>query len=270
MGMGTEKRFYSYADDMKAVAYVDILGFSHLTNQNAQEISGSLVFTLFENCVLIYRESMKQGAPDFVREVPTNLNARGHTDGFWYNEVPDGAVNFVYLSDALVLYSSSLSHLVRELSAIFGAAVVFGVPIGGAIALGDLVHSEWIERPGTGICLYGGALTRAVRLEGEKSGRGMRVFLDSSVEYLARSISGLRDLVVCPETSGDHAQLKWWLNAITANERTHCKSESAELEHQFRRWFTEKNTKNWFSGMNRAETEKVVSEAVAELRSLGR
>lgn len=154
----TDKSFYSYSQDKKAVAFIDILGFSHLTGKGDDGDHAMLTFTLLENCVLPYRNSMKEGIPQFSREIPADLNHSGHRDGFWYKEIPEGAVNFVYLSDSLILYSNSLTHLFRELSAIFGAAIIFGVPIRAGISMGDIHHSEWIERPGTGICLYGSAL----------------------------------------------------------------------------------------------------------------
>lgn len=87
------------------------------------------------------------------------------TPCFWYNEVPDGAVNFIYLSDSATLYCSSLTHLFRELRAIMGAAVVFGVPVRAVVTIGDLNHSEWVERPGSAVCLYGAGLTRAAAID---------------------------------------------------------------------------------------------------------
>lgn len=46
-----------------------------------------------------------------------------------------------------------------------GAAVVFGVPVRAVVTIGDLNHSEWVERPGSAVCLYGAGLTRAAAID---------------------------------------------------------------------------------------------------------
>ncbi|MGZ3779793.1 MAG: hypothetical protein ACXVCY_04095 [Pseudobdellovibrionaceae bacterium] len=184
----------------------------------------------------------------------------------WHNEIPEGSVNFAYMSDCAIIYSNSLTHLFEILSAIFGSAVTWAVPIRGGITIGSLHHSEWIERPGTGISLYGNALTQAVELEKSVKGSGMRLWLDPDVVRIAVEI-GLKDKII-PERCGKPAELKWWLGAY--NPGGPRKIESAELEWQFGRWFTEKHTKEWFNGPNCRRTKRLVSRGVAELKALGR
>lgn len=262
------KRFYSYPNDTKAIAFIDIIGFSALTKKFSTDSNlAQLVFVSHENCILNYRSSMKTTA-GFSREVPANLNDPGHLNGFWYKEVPEASVNFIYLSDSVVMYSSSLSHLLRELSAIFGAAIVWGVPMRAVVTMGDLEHSEWIERPGAAICLYGSALTKAAEIEKSKSGKGMRVWMDNDVTKLALSIDTLKDLVLelPPEPTG-HAELKWWLGAL---QGTQGRSESEELRMRYDKWYTEKHPKDWFGGPNKTDTDKVIDNAVADLKSLKR
>ncbi|RYZ82943.1 MAG: hypothetical protein EOP04_20990, partial [Proteobacteria bacterium] len=180
---GKGKRFYSYDRDTKAIAHIDIIGFSSLTERfGIEESPAQLVFTFFENCILRYRESMKSAAPEFKREVPADLEQNGHKMGFWYHEVPDGAVNFIYLSDSAILYSSSLTHLFRELSGIIGSAIVWGVPVRATVTIGDLHHSEWVERPGSAICLYGAGLSKAAAMDkNEMKGTALRVGLSDEV-----------------------------------------------------------------------------------------
>ena len=262
--MSKDKRFYSWDQDTKAVAFIDILGFSGLTSMDSvdEPSRASSLFTFFENCILPYRKSMLQ---QFPREVPTTATGADFKASFWHQEVPIGAVNFVYLSDSAVLYSHSLTHLFRELSAIYGSAITFSVPIRGAITTGGLHHSEWIERPGSGICLYGDALTNAVSLEKSVSGAGMRLWLESSVVELARA-HGLNHWIVPPEAEKP-AELRWWLGAYNPGS---WGTESQELERQFGRWFTEKQIRHWFKGDNCENTKAVVARALSELKSLNR
>ena len=185
----------------------------------------------------------------------------------WHKEVSEGSVNFAYMSDCAVIYSNCLSHLLEMLSSIFGAAITFGAPIRAGVTLGALHHSEWIERPGMGVSLYGGSLTRAVELERAVKGAGMRIWLEPEMVKLARSIGW--DKKVTRAKCGKPAELKWWLDAYEAGKCPR-KTESAELKWQFDRWFTEKYTKDWFAGPNCKHTKGVVRRAVAELEALGR
>src|SRR5665213_1490774 len=254
--MSKSKIFYSYPRDTKAIAFIDIIGFGALTKrfQTEPELA-QLVFTSHENCILLHRKSMKSTS-GFHREISANLKEQGHIQRFWYEEIPDGSVNFIYLSDSVVLYSSSLSHLIRELSSIFGAAIIWAVPMRAVITMGDLEHSEWIEKPGSAICLYGSALTRAVEIEKLKSGKGMRIWLDRDVVKLMKSIDGIRDLIKPAKCFERHAELKWWRNALKG---TKWRNESQEIKFRFERWFTEKHTKKWFAGKNKKDTEKAIS-----------
>ncbi|MEK6556426.1 MAG: hypothetical protein AABZ31_14355 [Bdellovibrionota bacterium] len=267
MSEAKSKKFYSYPHDTKAIAFIDIVGFGALTKKFAtnQELA-QLVFVSHENCILHHRASMKT-TEGFKREVPTDLNMEGHKQGFWYKEVPDGSVNFIYLSDSVLLYSSSVSHLVRELSSIVGAAVVFGVPMRAVITVGDLEHSEWIERPGSAICLYGSALTKAVELEKSMSGKCMRVWLDHEVVDLMKKIEPLKRLIEEPSCFQKHSELKWWEGAL---QGTQGRTESQELKYRFDRWFSEKHPKDWFAGENKKDAERSVAHAVAELQKIGR
>lgn len=266
--MSSRKRFYSYAGDTKAIAYIDIIGFGNLTTQfTGENAPAAEVFTFFENCILRYRESMKKGAPEFKREVPIAGDDSGHKSGFWYKEVPEGAINFIYQSDCAVLYSASLTHLFREVSSILGAAIIFGVPVRAAVTIGDLHHSEWVERPGCAICLYGAALTKAVKMESGLRGVGMRVVLDDDVAALMNKHHDLKWLVQAPFDRVAKHQLKWWLGAVTANRG---RSESEVMESHFGRWFTDKPPKDWFEGPNCEDSKAVVARAVDELRNMGK
>jgi hypothetical protein len=260
-----QKRFYSYDEDTKAVAFVDILGFSNLTK--IARIDGLMpsgtTFSVFENCILPYRKSMLQVFP---RQVHATVGDAEQKAGFWHKELPVGAINFVYASDCAVFYSHSLTHLFREISAIFGAAIVWGVPLRGAIATGSLHHSEWVERPGSAICLYGDALSRAADLEKRVSGCGMRVWLDETVSPYLEKYDELKDITV-PASQDLPGELRWWLQAVNP---TDGQTESEVLRHKFARWKTEKHVSTWFAGPNAESTTRVIARAIDELQHLGR
>jgi len=268
--MGKSKRFYSYAEDTKAIAYIDIIGFGGLTKMFAgEDAPASDVFTYFENCILPYRKSMKEAGPTFIREVPIAGNNAGDLLGFWYREVPNGSVNFIYMSDSAILYSSSLTHLFRELSAILGAMVVWGVPFKATVAIGDIHHSEWIERPGGAICFYGAALTKAVEMEKDiqLKGKAMRVILSKEVVQIMNDHAHLKELLDLPYDDLSMHQLKWWRGALSPHKG---KPESHWLEWYFARWFTEKHTKDWFTGNGCQDSKSVIKRAVSDLENLGR
>lgn len=265
--MSKSKKFYSYEQERKFVAFVDIIGFGPVSKGYTDEHSPAMtLFTFFENCVLPTREFMLEREPKFVRETIVDLKHLGHADGFWYNEVPLGAVNFVYLSDSLVLYSASLTHLVQVISDIYGRAIVWGVPLRAGISVGDIHHSEWIERPGTAICLYGGALTKAVEYECAVKGAGMRIWLEPEVEATALSIGALKDLVISA-TGSRPAELKWWRGALVEHKG---KPESYWLDWHFNRWFNEKKVSDWFKGANLEDTKVAVAEGIKDLSNVGR
>ena len=263
--MAASKNFYSYAQDQKAVALIDIVGFGKLTQAtNTSLVSAEGVFLFLENCVLPYREQMKTPGK---REVPADLSANGHRYGFWYNHVLEGSVNFIYLSDSVLLYSCSLVNLFNVVSNIFGSAIVWAVPIRAAITMGDLHHSEWIERPGSGICLYGGALTKAVEQEKQMSGKALRVSISDEVYELVKGNPRLMSMVAAPGVLSTSAELKWWLNALAPHNG---KSESEQLRIHFDRWFKDKNTAHWFGGPNKADAVAMVDVAEKELKSFNR
>lgn len=263
------KRFYSYDRDTKAIAHIDMVGFSALTEKFGNgESPAQLVFTFFENCILPYRNSMKAAAPEFGREVPADLTENGHRHGFWYKEVALGAVNFIYLSDTVILYSNSLTHLFRELSAIMGATIVFGVPVRATVTIGDLHHSEWVERPGSAICLYGAALSRAAQMDKTvMSKKAMRVGLSSEVVTLAQNLPHLRQYLLPPGEDLSTYQLKWWREALTAS---HGRSESEQLRWHYDRWYEDKEVGKWFEGKNKEDADKAIQTAESDLKSLNR
>jgi hypothetical protein len=267
--LAKSKCFYSYEEDTKAVAFVDILGFAKLTALVTGEPLGpaGMALNFFENSILLYRKPMLRG---FKRDVPTPVTGQDFefkSQQVWHKELPEGSVNFAYMSDCAVIYSNCLGHLIEMLSSIFGAAITFGAPIRAGVAIGALHHSEWIERPGMGVSLYGGALTRAIELEKSVRGAGMRIWLEPEVVKLANSI-GVGDKIVRAKC-GKPAELKWWLGAYEPGKGPR-KTESAELKWQFEHWFTEKYTKDWFGGSNCKHTKAVVKRGIAELEALGR
>src|SRR5262245_41883519 len=98
---------YSHQGDTKAVAYLDILGFGDLTGNNFNTNFENVTYWSFVNAILFYKNSMLQ---EFPRDIPYNESAPGHRNGFWYKHVPMGAINFVIMSDSVVLYGQSLKH----------------------------------------------------------------------------------------------------------------------------------------------------------------
>jgi hypothetical protein len=255
---------FSFEEDTKAVAFIDILGFSHLVQQSRSSAAG-LALSGFVNAIFAQSKSMRKSFP---REVPTQVTGKDlhYKENYvWYRAVPEGSVNFVYVSDSAVIYSNSITHLFQEVSFIFGAAITHAVPIRGAIAIGSLHHLEHAESPGTGISLFGTALVRAVELERKIRGAGMRVWLDEPVADLAMKL-GLEAKI--GREDGCPSELRWWLDAYQ-NGATQ-KTENVELQCQFDRWFEKKSTKEWFTGKNLTNTKRLIKRAVKELQSLGR
>ncbi|PWU11640.1 MAG: hypothetical protein C5B47_00600 [Verrucomicrobia bacterium] len=264
--MSDEKAFiYSYDEDTKAIAYIDILGFSQLTQQKTNEPikSGGLEIWSMVNAIYSHKERMRCGRK---RDVPVSP----HCDGLSFKSQsvwpPEGSVNFILMSDCAVLYSNSLTHLFETVSLVFGAATVYAVPIRAGIAIGAVFHSELSEGSHIVHILYGEAFTRASCLERSIGGTGMRVWLDPEVEKLGESIGLVHRII--PSTSAITpipAQMKWWLNCF--GEEYEKTKTANELERQFSRWFTEQNTKNWFKGDNMEDTKRVFQYAVEDLRS---
>lgn len=263
--MPSSKKIYSWEEDTKAVAFLDIIGFSSLsTIQSPDDTANeSAIFTYFENCILPNLGSMEVSAP---REVPTDAENAEQKASFWHESVPLGSVNFVYLSDSAVLYSQSLRHLFQELATLMGGAITFAVPIRGAITIGSLHHSEWLHRPQTAICIYGQGLSRAVAVEKSVKGACMTIWLDDPIVTLAKTL-GLDQWIV--QRNNEPPQLKWWEFAFDA-PRCRDKKESSELQYFFDRWFTEKHTKHWFKDPHSQYARNLVQAALSELRSKNR
>lgn len=227
-----EESWWTYTwGNKRFVAFIDILGFKSVTNhfvetnfseQNAN--SADIIFSLWRNC-LPSRQKLSH-SPN---------------------------INFVQMSDSVVIYTEDENILVELVGDIFGKAIVFGVPIRGGLGYGIINHAEDRERPGTFITFYGDGIKDSVETEALGSGKGMRIFLSES--FLKNSRIHNSKVIVRNDSL---KEFRWWLYS------------GLELEHFSTRtdlWWTEKNVGKWFSGDNRKETKNVFKMAIDELMS---
>ena len=254
-------KIYSHLEDKKAIAFLDILGFSELTKTTGAEFETA--YWSFVNAIERYRESMGQVYKGVPRDVPIDATLHAIKAGFWYANHVEGSVGFQYTSDCLVLYSTSTEHLINALSSIVGAAIVWGVPVRGGISIGSIFHSEYLDRPGIATPLYGPGFTRAAELEKAQRNAAFRIFLDDSVRDLLLGNNSLKHWL---DLSGA-CQLKWWLGAFNDGD---SRKESALLEQHWGEWKTKKGVRSWFADPHKADAEIVVKRAVEELKSLNR
>jgi hypothetical protein len=157
------------------VAWLDVLGFkSAMEHRTGHRSSGELIFQLWRNAFLPLRDKL---APK-----PQDEKSEG------------GNINFVQLSDSLVLYGQSANRMLDLVCDVYGGALVWGVPIRGGLAYGELFHVEDSARPGTAITLFGAGQIDAYETEQSAKGCGMRLFLSPSfVSQLGGSVPGARD-----------------------------------------------------------------------------
>lgn len=207
------------------VAFIDILGFQAALDSASD--AQDLTFGLWRNCLPL-RSTLSGGV----------------------GSDPARKLNFVQMTDALVIYGDDEARVVDLVCNVFGSAVVWGVPIRGGLGYGVVNHAEDKGRPGTIISFYGGGLTDAYRAEQSGRGRGMRLFC--SDEYLLRSSQEQARLI-----AGRLLEYPWWLR---------CGLHSADFRERSRAWWKTKTVGKWFSGGQREDTKHVFERAVAELR----
>jgi hypothetical protein len=214
------------------VAYLDILGFkSALEHTNppvdtysSETNSGNLIFSLWGNC----------------------LPPR---DRFAHSP----QLNFVQMSDSLVVYGVDPDKVLGIVCDIFGSALSWGVPIRGGLGFGILNHAESLLRPGTVLSFFGAGLSNAYSTE-QAHGVGMRLLMsDDFIEHA--SVEG-RPL----EHGGRQLrEFPWWLRTGIDHARF---KELGDL------WWTKRIVGKWFMGPNRADAEKVFKRAHEELETL--
>jgi hypothetical protein len=211
------------------IGFLDVLGFKSAMNHwRDNRTSGELVFNLWRNCFLPVRERLV--AP-----------VEGHATGI---------VNFVQLSDSLVVYGQDADVVLDLVCDIYGRALVWGVPIRGGLAYGELFHLEDSARPGTAITLFGSGQIDAYETEQSVKGCGMRLFVSPSwSSKIDQPLNGSRQH--CGKT-----EYAWWLR---------CGVDRSHFRERVEAWWRTKNVREWFKGPNRADTECIFETALADL-----
>lgn len=160
-------------------------------------------------------------------------------------------LNFVQMSDSLVVYGDEFKSVVRLVCDVYGSALVWGVPIRGGLGYGVLNHAEDKSRPGTILTIYGDGLNDANATEKSGKGLGMRFFLSEKLirnvdieEQNRRNIS--QGLVEFP----------WWLN---------CGIDKEHFAERSALWWTKKTVNKWFKGSQRDDTKSLFERAISEL-----
>jgi len=226
---------YVYAENV-CVAWLDVLGFKSAMNHArvGNRPSGQLIFDLWRNAFLPLRTRL-------------TIPADGSPDG-------GSRSNFVQLSDSLVVYAQDPDTVLDLVCDLYGSALVWGVPIRGGVAYGELFHLEDPNRPGTAITLYGDGQIEAYETEQAAQGRGMRLFLAPSfLTQLGQSPLVRRHCCGNPEYA-------WWLR---------CGVPRDQFRERVEAWWTTKNVGQWFTGKHRTDTERVFSVALEELGKAG-
>lgn len=97
-----ETKIYSYLQDIKAVAFLDILGFSKLTSNGKDEFETA--YWLFVNAIEPYRDAMSRPYNRIARDVPIDPKLLSDRSSFWYKHHVQGSVGFQCTSDSVVSY----------------------------------------------------------------------------------------------------------------------------------------------------------------------
>lgn len=204
------------------VAYVDILGFQ--TGLEYSKQTQDLAFGLWRNCLPL-RSMLSIETPK---------------------------LNFVQISDALVIYGDDEQQVLNLICNVYGAALVWGVPIRGGIGHGVVNHAEDRNRPGTIVSFYGGGLNDARKSQQNGKGRGMRLLFSDSFQSNAKL-----DLTKSRLIDGSLREYPWWLQ---------CGLHSSEFAERASAWWTSKVVGRWFVGGQREDTKHIFERATAELR----
>lgn len=211
------------------VAFLDILGFSAAMehsypppdsySQSAN--AGDLAFGLWCNCL------------------PSRLKLRHNP-----------RLDFVQLSDSLVIYGLNAEEVLTLACESFGTALVYGVPVRGGLGYGIINHAENKERPGTILNFYGAGLIDAYKSE-QARGLGMRLLLSQKFKE-ASGISGR----AFEHEGRSLEEFPWWTRS------------DVEVEHFRERvdsWWTVKKVGQWFKEPHRTDTVSVFKTALTEL-----
>src|SRR5438045_3342882 len=118
-----------------------------MSHSRGHSSSGELIFNLWRNCFLPLRG---------------RLSVSG-----------DSMINFVQLSDSLVVYGLEPETVLDLVCDVYGRALVWGVPVRGGLAYGELFHLEDTARPGTAITLFGAGQIEAYETEQSAKGDGI-------------------------------------------------------------------------------------------------
>lgn len=213
------------------VAFLDILGFQSAmahTNESSdpssnQLSSGDLTFSLWRNC-LPQRSKLTQSPK----------------------------LNFVQMSDSLIVYGDEFKSVIRLVCDIYGSALVWGVPIRGGLGYGILNHAEDKSRPGTILTIYGEGLNDAYTCEKNGKGYGMRLFLSKNL--LNNSEIENEKRIAVNEALSEYP---WWQE---------CGVDKKHFTERSTTWWTNKTVNKWFKGTQRDDTKSVFERAVLELK----
>lgn len=209
------------------VAFLDILGFQSAmahTNESsdpssAQLSSGDLTFSLWRNC--LPQRSKLTHSPK---------------------------LNFVQMSDSLVIYGDEFTSVIRLVCDVYGSALVWGVPIRGGFGYGVLNHAEDKSRPGTILTIYGDGLNDANATEKSGKGLGMRLFLSKNL--LKHSNVEKEKQVPVGDTLIEYP---WWKE---------CGVDKKHFAERSNAWWTKKTVNKWFEGSQREDTVRVFKTAL--------
>jgi len=215
------------------VAFLDILGFRSAMEHQAESSdlsstklsSGDLTFSLWKNC--LPQRSKLTHSP---------------------------RLNFVQMSDSLVVYGDEFKPVLQLVCGIYGSALVWGVPIRGGFGYGVLNHAEESTRPGTVLSFYGEGLNDAYVTEKSGQGLGMRLLLSNNL--LKHSNIENEKLI---KIGNDLTEYPWWRE---------CGVNKDHFAERVNLWWTKKTVNKWFKGAQRDDTKVVFEKALLELKGM--
>ena len=214
------------------VAFIDILGFSSALEHTNEPVpystettqSGDLIFSLWTNC-LPPKEKLSH----------------------------DPNINYVQMSDSVVIYTETAESLIALACDVFGRALAYGVPVRGGLGYGILNHGEDRHRPGTRINFYGTGLNDAYNTEQSGRKKGMRLF--ASPKFLTNANMKNNPFI---QRQDELVEYPWWKDADIPHDH---------FKERVEAWWTKKNVGKWFTGENRKETEAVFSTALEQIKT---
>jgi len=131
-----------------SVCYIDLLGFSYLTDRSYDD-NNKIIINKYVSCL----------------------------HNIIYKAISGTKINFSVISDAVFLYSENeCDQLVLALPRIFRHCIAGGILLRAGLSYGEysITGTELSENN-----IYGEAVTRAVKLE--KNGKGCRIFIDQNI-----------------------------------------------------------------------------------------